>query len=230
MIVGEQKPFEEIWNMIRQYRRVLVLGCNTCVAVCHSGGEKEAHILSEVIQIKASSTDTSIEVNHMGLVRQCENEYIDDAIHNLQTYEAILSLACGVGVNFLSQKIGSIPVLPGLNTTFYGSVEEAGVFAEMCVGCGDCILHLTGGICPIARCPKSIMNGPCGGTNNGKCEIGVDTDCAWYLIIQRMKALGILHLLEEIQPPRDWSKSFHGGPRRMFVSHVMLNKREDANK
>lgn len=220
MIIGCQKPFEEIWNMVRHFKRVLVLGCNTCVAVCHTGGEKEAEILSTMINIRAKNTSTSVLSQHMALVRQCENEYIDEVIDSLCQYDAILSIACGVGVNFLSQKMSAIPVFPGLNTTFYGGIPESGVFVELCLGCGDCILHLTGGICPIARCPKSIMNGPCGGTNNGKCELGDDIDCAWHLIIQRMKLLGKMELLEEIQPPKDWSASFHGGTRKMTIKHL----------
>lgn len=225
MIVGQQKPFEEIWEMIGQYNKVLVLGCNTCVAVCHAGGEKEAEILSTMLNLKASKTSMSFKSEYMSVVRQCENEYVDEVIGSLLKYDAILSTACGVGVNFLSEKAGAIPVLPALNTTFYGGVPDAGVFVELCLGCGDCILHLTGGICPIARCPKSIMNGPCGGTSkDGKCELGDDVDCAWYLIIKKMKLLGRLELLENIQKPRDWSSSFYGGTRKLTIQHMMSSK------
>jgi hypothetical protein len=106
-------------------------------------------------------------------------------------------------------------VLPGLNTKFFGAATETGGWVEMCAGCGECILHLTGGICPIARCSKSMMNGPCGGSQGGKCEISPDVDCGWAKIVERMAELGTLDMLDDIIPPRDWSSSHHGGPRKV---------------
>ena len=132
----------------------------------------------------------------------------------------MVSLGCGVGVNFLAQKLETIPVFPGVNTEFFGATVEPGVWVEMCAGCGNCILHLTGGICPIARCSKSILNGPCGGSQDGKCEISPDVECGWALIVERMKKLGTLDRLAEIVAPRDWSTSRHGGPRRVVHPEV----------
>jgi hypothetical protein len=131
-----------------------------------------------------------------------------------------------VGVNFLADRIGNIPVYPGVNTSFYGAVPQAGVFVELCGGCGNCILHMTGGICPVVRCSKSLMNGPCGGTNKGKCEVSQDVDCAWYLIVERMKKLGTIEQLYTVQPPRNWSTSTHGGPRRLVYEHIMDLEKE----
>jgi hypothetical protein len=140
----------------------------------------------------------------------------------------VLSTACGVGVNFLSERIGNVQVCPGINTSFFGAVEAPGVFTELCAGCGDCILHMTGGICPVARCSKTLMNGPCGGTDQGKCEIGKEVDCAWYLIVERMKALGTLDQLDAVRPPRDWSPGTAGGPRRLTIEHLMdMEETED---
>lgn len=220
MIVGSQKPFDEIWEMIKSFKKILVLGCNTCVAVCHAGGSKEAEILSEMIKVKAKQMSHSIDVNSMSVMRQCENEYLDEFMDNIKSTDLVLSMACGVGVNFLSDKINAVPVYPALNTSFYGGVPKEGLFIELCAGCGNCILHLTGGICPIARCSKSLMNGPCGGTDKGKCEVSKDIDCAWFLIVERMKLLGALEKLYDVQPPRDWSTSFHGGPRRISLEHI----------
>jgi len=107
-------------------------------------------------------------------------------------------------------------VFPGVDTKFFGATVESGVLIEMCEGCGKCILNITGGICPIARCSKSLLNGPCGGSKDGKCEISPDVECGWSLIVERMKKLGTLHLLEETVPPRDWPYSHHGGPRRVI--------------
>jgi len=220
MIVAKQKPFDEVWNMVKNFKKVLVYGCNTCVAICHAGGEKEAEILASMIRMKASQEGVDMKVGHAAVMRHCEPEYFDPLMDEVRTYDLVLSTACGVGVNFLAQRIGNIPVYPGINTTFYGAVPKPGEFIELCAGCGNCILHLTGGICPIARCTKSLMNGPCGGTDRGKCEISQEVDCGWYLIVERMKQLGNLEALLEIQPPRDWSTSFHGGPRRVVLEHL----------
>ena len=161
-----------------------------------------------------------MEVKHAGIERHCEPEFFEPLMEGVRTYDLVLSTACGVGVNFLTGLIGEIPVYPGINTSFYGAVPRAGVFTELCGGCGNCILHLTGGICPIVRCAKSLLNGPCGGTNMGKCEVSDQIDCAWSLISERMKQLGKLEKLLEIQPPKDWSTDTHGGPRRIVLEHI----------
>lgn len=230
MIVGQQKPFDEIWGMVKDFKKVLVYGCNTCVAICHAGGEKEAEILASMIRMKAAQDGVDMKVGHSAVMRHCEPEYFEPSMDEVRTYDLVLSTACGVGVNFLAQKIGNIPVYPGINTSFYGAVSKPGEFIELCAGCGNCILHLTGGICPIARCTKSLMNGPCGGTDKGKCEISQEVDCGWYLIVERMKQLGNLDALSEIQPPRDWSTSFHGGPRRIVLEHLQDFEENEEKK
>ncbi len=230
MIVGSQKPIDEIWDMVKDFKSVLVFGCNTCVAICHAGGEKEAETIASLIRMRASHEGKKMEVSHMGVMRHCEPEYFDPVMDEIKKYDLVLSTACGVGVNFLSDRTGNIPVYPGINTSFYGAVSEPGVFEELCAGCGDCILHMTGGICPVARCSKTLMNGPCGGTNEGKCEIGKDVDCAWYLIVERMKELGTLEKLSEVLPPRSWSTSRDGGPRRVSVEHIReYEEKEEQN-
>ncbi len=220
MIVGVQKPISEIWEMIKSFRSIKVFGCNTCVAVCHAGGAKEAEILASLIRMKAAQEGAEMTVEHGACERQCEQEFIQPHAEQLNGHELVLSLACGAGVNLLSDMLCTVPVYPGLNTVFYGAVPQTGVFMEACGGCGNCVLHLTGGICPVARCSKSLLNGPCGGTHKGKCEVGPDTDCAWYLIVERMKKLGKLEKLFEIQPPKDWASAGHGGPRRIVIEHI----------
>src|ERR1700690_4333479 len=230
MIVGSQKPIDEIWNMVKDFKKVLVFGCNTCVAICHAGGEKEAETIATLLRMRASQEGSAMEVNCTSVMRHCEPEYFEPVMDELKKYDLILSTACGVGVNFLSDRTGTIPVYPGINTSFYGAVAAPGVFEELCTGCGSCILHLTGGICPIARCSKTLMNGPCGGTNKGKCEVSKDIDCAWYLIVERMKKLGTLEKLAEIQPPRNWSTSRDGGPRRVSLEHIRAYVEKEAAK
>ncbi len=230
MIVGEQKPFDEIWEMVKDYKKIVVTGCNTCVAICHAGGSKEAETLASLLRIKAEQEGLDMEVTSNGIERHCEPEYFEPVMEEYRAADLVLSLACGVGVNFLSDRIGTTPVFPGVNTKFFGAVPEPGIFEELCAGCGDCVLHLTGGICPVVRCSKSLMNGPCGGTNDGKCEVDSNTDCGWYLIVKRMTELGMLDKLTEIRPPRDWSPGTHGGPRRVSLDHIKAAEEAEEEK
>jgi hypothetical protein len=115
-------------------------------------------------------------------------------------------------------------VVPAQNTFFFGSekMEEA-VLIEKCVGCGNCVIYETEGICPIARCSKNLLNGPCGGTTaEGKCEVSKETDCAWHQIFTRRETMGLLDKFEEIKPAKDWSTSWHGGPRKLTREDLML--------
>lgn len=229
MIVAERKPFEDIKAMLADAKKILVAGCGTCTAVCHAGGEKEVEILASQLRMSAQKEGQELDVGQATPERQCEPEFLEGLVEkvNAENVEAVLSLACGVGVNMLAERLEETPVFPGLDTSFYGGVVEEGLWKEYCAGCGDCILHLTGGICPIARCSKTLLNGPCGGTNEGKCEINPDTDCAWYLIVKRAEKLGTLEALAEYRPPRDWSGARHGGPRRLIVEHLREKPAEE---
>ena len=131
--------------------------------------------------------------------------------------EAVVSLACGVGVQFTAEKYNAVKVYPGLDTCFMGAVIEQGHWAERCQGCGQCILDRTAGICPISRCAKRILNGPCGGSANGKCEISTETDCAWQLIFDRLQAMGRSHDFERLAAIKDWSTERAGGPRKLIL-------------
>jgi hypothetical protein len=112
--------------------------------------------------------------------------------------------------------------VPGINTSFMGLPVQQGVWMENCLGCGDCVLETSMGICPITRCSKSMLNGPCGGSQDGKCEISKDVDCAWHLIYERMSKFGKLSALAEVKPPKDWSTSHSGGPRKIIREDVKL--------
>lgn len=215
MIVGERKPIDEIWGMLKGYKKVFVLGCNTCVAICFAGGEKEAGILASQLRMKAKQEGVEMQVTEGAIERQCEHEFFDLAREQIENADCILSIACGAGIQFTGEKFPHKIVLPGLNTTGIDVVEAKGVFAERCQSCGDCILHLTGGICPITRCSKSILNGPCGGSHDGKCEVNPEIPCGWQLIYDRLKLQGRLELLDEIIPAKDWRPSRDGGPRKI---------------
>ncbi|MBN1830506.1 MAG: methylenetetrahydrofolate reductase C-terminal domain-containing protein [Deltaproteobacteria bacterium] len=214
MIVGKQKPFEVIWDMIKEYKKVLIFGCNTCVAICHEGGNKEAEILASMLRMKAKQEGLEMEIKNRGIERQCEHEFFDSANEQIEWADAVLSIACGAGVQFTAEKWPKKIILPGLNTTFIGVVERPGLFAERCLMCGDCILHLTGGLCPIARCSKSLLNGPCGGSSKGKCEISKEVDCVWDMIVRKKMEQGRLEDLLRITPAKDWQTSRDGGPRK----------------
>lgn len=213
MIVGEQKPLEEIWEMVKDHKQLTVFGCNTCVSVCHQGGNKEAEILASLLRMRAVQEGLEMEIIDDGIERQCEHPFFDKVNKTLADSEAVLSLACGIGVQFVAEKYTTTPVYPALNTTFLGDVQEDGFFTEKCQACGDCVLGITGGICPVSRCCKRIFNGPCGGSSKGKCEISKDIDCAWQLVVDRLEAIGRLDLYENITPIKDWAKDRAGGPR-----------------
>ncbi len=215
MIVGNLKPVEEIASSIAEFKKVMVLGCGSCVSVCLSGGEKAADRLVHDLVIAESFKNEIPEFKVGALLRQCERDLLENYLEVPSDTEAILSLACGAGVQTLVSIFNNIPVIPALNTTFLGALDKPGTWEEKCQGCGHCILLSTGGICPVTRCAKRLLNGPCGGSRNGKCEINKDLDCAWQLIIERLTALDRLDDYEKIIPPKDWSTDRGYGPRRM---------------
>jgi len=222
MIVGSRKPMEEIEAMIDPFERVIVLGCRECVTVCSVGGEKEVGILAAELRLSRKQKGRPIEILEFSLERQCDHEYIEQIRTQVANYEAILSMACGAGVQFVAESYPEMPVFPAVNTTFIGVTEEQGVWTERCQACGNCILHLTGGICPVSRCSKSLMNGPCGGSTNGKCEVNKEIVCGWQLIIERLKQLGQLDKFEEYIPIKDWSSSRDGGPRKVVREDLRI--------
>jgi ferredoxin len=222
MIVAEQKPLDEIKGLIAEAENVLVVGCGTCVTVCFAGGEKEAGILSTSLRMSTKLDGTPKEVSHVTVQRQCEWEYIDPLEAQIGDADIVISLGCGIGVQALAERFPNAFVVPGLDTTMLGLPVEQGIWEERCAACGSCILGLTGGICPIARCAKQLLNGPCGGSQNGLCEVDENTPCAWQLIYDKLKAQDRLHLIMDYQPPKDWSKSRDGGPRRITRDDLRL--------
>jgi len=160
MIVAERKPFDEILEMLKPFKRVLVLGCGGCVTVCLTGGEKQAEELASQLRLASRRSNLGLEVDYESISRQCDEEFIENLQHDPNKYDAVLSIACGVGVQFMGERFPEVEFLPGLNTTFYGANTAPGLWEEYCHGCGDCVLALTGGICPIARCSKESYERP----------------------------------------------------------------------
>jgi ferredoxin len=230
MIVAQRKPLDKILEMLQPFKRVLVLGCGSCVTVCLSGGEKQADELASLLRIATAAKGLSMEFDVGCITRQCDREFTANLAPDKSPdkYDAVLSLACGVGVGFMSEVFPASRVLPGLDTTFYGACTAPGTWTEYCHGCGQCMLDYTAGICPIARCSKSLVNGACGGTNHGKCEVDKDMDCGWYLIYNRLKELGQLDNLRRIHQPIDWRKDRSGGVRRLI--HQEMTALEDEKQ
>jgi ferredoxin len=215
MITAEQKPLDEILDYISPHDRILLVGCNECVTVCAAGGRKEVGLLASALQLNFLKRGKNINIQEITLERQCDPEYVEELAAQIDQADAVLSMACGCGVQTIAGRYKETPVYPAVNTKFMGASEAQGVWAERCQGCGDCLLGVTGGICPVARCSKQLFNGPCGGTSYGKCEISPDVDCAWCLIWERLKALGMEKRYEELMNAKDWRAAGGGGPRKI---------------
>jgi ferredoxin len=216
MITAERKPIDEIRAMIAPYKKVLVLGCGSCVAECAAGGEKETGMLASTLRMANKMDGKEVVIQEKTLDRQCVKDFVillDDVIGQ---YDAVLSLGCGAGVQAVAEMFSEIPILPALNTEFLGETRDQGLWVENCLGCGDCMLDDFGGVCPLARCSKQLLNGPCGGSREGKCEINPEVPCAWQAIIDRLDRFGSLERLEQIYPPKDWSRKQGGGPRKIM--------------
>ncbi|MCE5321852.1 methylenetetrahydrofolate reductase C-terminal domain-containing protein [bacterium] len=216
MIVAQRKNIKELKDILAQYKRILVLGCGTCVTVCLAGGEREVGMISSALRIAYKLDEQEHDIQELTIERQCENEFFEDAIEAVQNVDAVLSLACGAGVQATAERFPNTPVYAGLDTKFIGILQEQGVWTEKCAACGKCVLGEYGAVCPITRCAKSLLNGPCGNARNGKCEVSPDQDCGWQLIYDRLKAIGQLDRLNEIVAPQDWSKSHSGGCRKVI--------------
>ncbi|MFC1526270.1 methylenetetrahydrofolate reductase C-terminal domain-containing protein, partial [Candidatus Latescibacterota bacterium] len=195
----------------------LLVGCATCVAECAAGGEKEVETLAPLLSMAMKKEGTPIRIQTATLEKQCDYEFVETLADRVAPSDTLLSLACGIGVQVLSERFPDKRVLPGVNTCALTVREEAGIWATRCAACGDCVLGETQGFCPVARCAKSLMNGPCGGTrSDGKCEIHAETDCVWNLIVERAETRGELGSLAAVRKPRDWSNARHGGPKRVI--------------
>jgi ferredoxin len=226
MIVAERKLFDQIWESIKDFKSVLVLGCGTCVSVCQSGGEKEVGLLASELRMKSQMEGKNIKIGEKTIERQCDKEYIDPIIAMAKEYDAVLSMACGAGVQFSAEIMEPVRVIPALNTRFIGVTADEGTWAERCRACGNCVLGTYGAICPITICAKSLVNGPCGGSKNGKCEASQEKDCAWVLIYNRLKKQNRLDVLKTPAAPKDFSTQAHPGKyvNEAYLKPVMEDK------
>ncbi|HEY3323231.1 MAG TPA: methylenetetrahydrofolate reductase C-terminal domain-containing protein [Planctomycetota bacterium] len=215
MIVATPKPVTELKRVIAGHSKVLFVGCGTCVTVCLAGGEREVGLAGYAMRMARKLDNKPIQIDQVTIERQCENEFIQELAPAAQNTEAIVSFACGAGVQALAERFPNKPVYAGLNTQFLGILEEQAVWTEKCLGCGNCVLSDFGGICPVTRCAKRMLNGPCGGSCEDKCEVSkpAERPCAWQLIYKRMEAIGQLDKLNQVYPAKDWRPSWHAGAR-----------------
>lgn len=222
MITAEQKPLKEIIDYISPYDRILLVGCNECVTVCAAGGRKEVGLLASALHLNCLKLGRTIDIKEITLERQCDPEYVEELVSKIDGADAILSMACGCGVQTMAERYKEKPVFPAVNTKFMGASVSQGIWEERCQGCGNCLLGITGGICPVARCSKHLLNGPCGGTSNSMCEISQEVNCAWCLIWERIKALGMEKQYEDIMEAKDWRPAGGGGPRKIVREDLSL--------
>jgi ferredoxin len=215
MIVASPKPIAKMKSLVDRHQKVLFAGCGTCVTVCLAGGEREVGIAGYAVRMARRLAGQPIEIEQMTIERQCENEFIQEAAAAVERNEAVVSFACGAGVQAMAERFPTKPVYAALDTQFLGILEKQAVWTEKCLGCGDCMLADFGGICPVTRCAKRMLNGPCGGSTEEHCEVSKDTPCAWQLIYKRLEAIGQLDRIEGIQPPKDWSPAWHAGARQV---------------
>jgi ferredoxin len=219
MIIAERKPLNEIKNFILGKQKVLLVGCRGCVTVCNSGGPKEVEVLASLLKLSAKVENHELFLDQLTLERQCDPEYVEElqgVLENSNNYEAILSMACSIGPQFLARRYPHSKIYPVLNTSFLGGAMAHGIWAEHCQACGNCVIHLFGGMCPISRCAKSILNGPCGGSSGGACEVSPEVECVWHLIVEKKKLEGTISELLNLESPKDWRSSRDGGPRRLI--------------
>lgn len=222
MIIAEQKSLEEIKELIGDAENVLVLGCGTCVTICFAGGAREAETLAVSLRMSTRLDGASKAITDTNVQRQCEWEFLDEMREDITGADVVVSLGCGIGVQAIAERFPDTWVVPGLDTSFLGIPVEQGVWEERCAACGECILGTTAGICPIARCAKSLLNGPCGGSEDGHCEIDPEIPCAWQLIHDRLNHMGRIDVLTNPQPPKNWKAARHGGPRRIIRDDLRL--------
>jgi len=212
--ITEQKPTEEILKDMGKCESVYIIGCGTCTTMLHTGGKTEVLAMKDTLEAAGKKV-----TGWMVIPTTCD-ELTKDALaenaEELKTANCVLVMSCAFGVNAVSLHTDK-PVFPAVNTLFIGKEESPGEFIEACMQCGSCVLGRTSGICPLVRCAKGLLNGPCGGSVEGKCEVSPDIPCAWQLILDRLNQQGRLDEFEEIEPPRDWGTSLSGGPRRFNV-------------
>lgn len=215
MIITRQKEFKQILKFLEGEKNIFLIGCGECSTTCKTGGEEDIKKIKELLE-KEGKTITGYSVPEAPCIAAKVKLELAKNRKTIQSSDAILVLACGLGVQSVAENLRiDKKIHVGCDTLFMGAIDASGTFLEKCSACGDCVLDLTGLICPVTRCPKGLMNGPCGGQNKGKCEVDKNRDCAWILIYNQLKKQGDMKLFKEKFPPKDYSKS--SKPRQLSL-------------
>ena len=214
MIITKQKDKKTILEYLKGDKKIFIAGCGECATVCKTGGEEEVlsmkNFLGKHGKIVTGTTVVDVPC-HLVKTKKMYQQYKKQ----IQESDSILAMVCGDGVQTIMDGTKDKKVHPALETLFLGEVQPDGRFVQKCSLCSDCVLDETGGLCPITLCPKGLLNGPCGGAKDGKCEVDKDIDCVWIQIYERLKKLGQLSKMKKIQPPRDNSKRLN--PRKFSL-------------
>ena len=200
MIVTQKKPIEELMAMIGDAKKIAIIGCGSCATACATGGEKEVAELKAYLEAHGKTVVATAMSEYC-----CMNLTTKGKVKNFQdkNLDCVIGMSCGDGVQVVAANI-NVPVYPSNNTMFLGEAKKLGLFEEACHLCGDCVLGQTGGVCPVSRCAKSLVNGPCGGAKNGKCEVNPENDCAWVMIYKRLESLGQLDKLSKTREDKGY--------------------------
>lgn len=216
MIISKKKPIEEVMEMLGDVKKVALVGCGSCATSCKVGGEEELDELEAYLKEQGIEVVGRIipeETCQKMLTKKMMKEFKDSGM------EAIIGMSCGNGIQTIAE-LADVPVYPYTNTHFLGQIERIGIFNEECRMCGDCVLGMTGGICPITHCAKSLVNGPCGGQKDGHCEVNPENPCAWIEIYKKLESLGQLDKLGRTR--KDKGYAAHAYPR-----HVNLKAKKE---
>lgn len=214
--ITAQKPSEEIMRYLEKYPKVYLIGCGTCATLCQTGGKSQVLAMKEKLETSGKQV-----TGWMVIPTACDEltKYaLEEEAERIKTADCVLAMTCAVGVQMINLHLKEAkPLYPALNTLFIGMEDSPGHFMEVCLQCGSCVLGRTAAVCPLVRCAKSLLNGPCGGSSGGKCEVSSDIPCAWQMIYDRLAEMGRLDEMEEIEPAKDWNVSVSGGPRKIDI-------------
>ncbi len=209
MIISKLKPLEELQQALSEFDKLFLVGCAACATACKAGGEEEVFKLQEWLVGQEKEVTGSVIIDEACHLMRAAR----DLRHHkqaVQSADALVVLSCGSGIQSISSNIGK-RVVGGLNSMFLGNVRRFGQYEEMCSLCGECILNETAGICPVTTCAKGLLNGPCGGMQEGHCEVDAEIDCAWRLIYERLQSQQRQGVFARRVPPKNWSRRRHPG-------------------
>jgi ferredoxin len=206
--ITRQKALLQIEEMLEKASTIFLVGCGTCATMCRTGGKDEVAAMEAALAAMGKTVAGSVVVPTV--CDALDREALAGNAGAVEQADCVLVMSCAFGVQMMGLYTAK-PVYPALDTLFMGQEMSPGTFSEVCVQCGECVLGWTGGICPITSCPKGLLNGPCGGARQGKCEVSAARDCAWEAIYRRLRQQGRLDLLMKRRALRDFSASLKPG-------------------